>query len=968
MLPTNCLRRHLSRARTQRPPQQPVCRTPTQKAAQKSGQKRPFKGPLKHHSTAPKNASRSNKKAPKALKKPLKTSLYGAADVPHASYPSIASYLSFFSRYADHTKNLGMHTFTTILHRTSDTQHPLVMLTSGDGNKYLFGKIAEGLQRVLNENRVRLSRLRSVFLTGTIDSWSHIGGLPGLFLTISDATKNNIDVFSASSRLMSYVIATWRYFVFRKGVELRTHQADGIIADKNVICFPIKVAAKNQDPAPLSETVLRQITKLVSLMFPRDTSIINSLDPQSYKSDPSETEIQTHVALPPSSSLFSAKSQESLSLLVRFLPLRGKFDPVRAKELGIKPGADFSKLTQGTSVQNADGIWVRPEQVLGKSVSLKKVLILDIPSNEYTQNTLLKNEFFDKNADLGDEDIGLVYHFLGEDVVFDLPEYLEFLQKFPSDCQHVISHPKLADDTLVFRTFAITLLKLKCLQNDSFNLPHFEPHSPLDETTPFVAKLQLMQNFQVDMKGISRDDSLIMNDTWSSLYDEHIRASQLENVMKEDVISSEPIPLGLVENLTLKDQVQVVTLGTGSALPAIHRNVISTLVRVPQRQLNGEASFRLVLLDAGENTLGTMRRNFGHNGLEQLTTVFKELSLIHLSHLHADHHLGIISILNKWFEVNRGTEKIYLVVPWQYNNFVTEWYNLEGRTSSSIDLARIVYLSCEEFMLERKAEFKQVSIDEFESKFDRQETERNVRAPLAPRNTSLIQQLYNDLGINSIQTVRAIHCYWAYSISIDFQLDEKESFKVSYSGDTRPNPRFAVCGHGSDLLIHESSLDNGLIEEAISKKHSTMIEAIAVGQLMDCPKVILTHFSTRYSDKANVVANTTELARLAANLTEYMNEYVSKENIFTFDTGKPKRALGDMETCFAFDMMTVRYKTLGHQRTNFEMITEMVEARSEETEADRTKRERGLAKQEEKREAKREQRLAFRKKRRKSAE
>lgn len=59
----------------------------------------------------------------------------------------------------------------------------------------------------------------------------------------------------------------------------------------------------------------------------------------------------------------------------------------------------------------------------------------------------------------------------------------------------------------------------------------------------------------------------------------------------------------------------------------------------------------------GENTLGTMMRNFGHNNKEQLIKIFEELSLIHLSHLHADHHLGIISIINKWFEINIDSEK-----------------------------------------------------------------------------------------------------------------------------------------------------------------------------------------------------------------------------------------------------------------------------------------------------------------------
>ena len=44
-----------------------------------------------------------------------------------------------------------------------------------------------------------------------------------------------------------------------------------------------------------------------------------------------------------------------------------------------------------------------------------------------------------------------------------------------------------------------------------------------------------------------------------------------------------------------------------------------------------------------------------------------------------------------------------------------------------------------------------------------------------------------------------------------------------------------------------------LIEEAIAKKHSTMIEAVAVSKLMNCPKLILTHFSSRYGISNNCV-------------------------------------------------------------------------------------------------------------------
>ena len=48
-------------------------------------------------------------------------------------------------------------------------------------------------------------------------------------------------------------------------------------------------------------------------------------------------------------------------------------------------------------------------------------------------------------------------------------------------------------------------------------------------------------------------------------------------------------------------------------------------------------------------------------------------------------------------------------------------------------------------------------------------------------------------------------------------------------------------------------MDGNWIEEAIAKKHSTMIEAVAVSKLMNCPKLILTHFSSRYGISNNCV-------------------------------------------------------------------------------------------------------------------
>lgn len=528
----------------------------------------------------------------------------GAHSIDPRFFKSIKSYLDFFEKYIDFAKyTTAMFTVTTISHKTSDSRHPLVMLTNREGYRYLFGKIPEGSQRILNENRFRLGKLKSIFLSGTISSWSEIGGLPGLFLTISDSTKKSIDIFTNSGKITSFIVATWRYFVFRKGVELKINDSNehDIIADSNLIVKPIKIESNkttsiNED---VSNRLHQQLKKLISLMFPMDTTKVNDPDPTSYKSDPSETEIQTHVKLPNPFNLLPTYQQPSLNYLVRFLPIRGKFDPIKAKSLGIKPGIDFRKLTQGHSIVNEQGETVHPHQVIEESKLFLKLLIVDIPNASYLSNTLNCEEWFRSNENIGEEDIGIVYHFLGDDIDFNQPEYLDFIKKFPDNCKHVISHSKLSDDTLIFKTSAINVLKLKCLQKDHFNLPYIESYNPLQsDSADSIHKLQQLQQFHIETSSIKSDDSLISEDTWSSLYDSNILPLDIKNINKTDILESEPISLAQIPG-SMKDQVQVVTLGTGSALPSIHRNVISTLVRIPYID-NNTVKFRTIMLDGGE--------------------------------------------------------------------------------------------------------------------------------------------------------------------------------------------------------------------------------------------------------------------------------------------------------------------------------------------------------------------------------
>lgn len=89
--------------------------------------------------------------------------------------------------------------------------------------------------------------------------------------------------------------------------------------------------------------------------------------------------------------------------------------------------------------------------------------------------------------------------------------------------------------------------------------------------------------------------------------------------------------------------ITVTTLGTGSAIPSKYRNVSATHLDIPG--LGG------ILLDCGEGSLGQLRRRFGPEGTRR---VLEELRMIYISHMHADHHLGLQAILREKMRVGQS--------------------------------------------------------------------------------------------------------------------------------------------------------------------------------------------------------------------------------------------------------------------------------------------------------------------------
>lgn len=229
---------------------------------------------------------------------------------------------------------------------------------------------------------------------------------------------------------------------------------------------------------------------------------------------------------------------------------------------------------------------------------------------------------------------------------------------------------------------------------------------------------------------------------------------------------------------------------------------------------------RSVLFDCGEGTLATMKRVFPPKEFAQ---VLHNLGLIYISHLHADHHLGLVGLLKEYINLQESLppdsrKPVFIIAPFRLIASIYEYSQLED-------------LKLDEYLIPFHA-------TDLIPEYLRSVNNQNPRLA----DPGLLTGLYNTLSLESIETCYVTHCQAAYGIAIT----DKSGFKVVYSGDTRPCPELIEIGRDATLLIHEATFGDQELDAALEKMHSTTSEAIDIGRRMNAKNVFLTHFSQRH--------------------------------------------------------------------------------------------------------------------------
>ncbi|KAI7866708.1 beta-lactamase-like protein [Spinellus fusiger] len=751
----------------------------------------------------------------------------------------------------------------------SSSEGPPMLIINYDKERYMFN-CSEGTQRLCVEQKVRLTKLKHIFLTRT--QWQTMGGVPGMLLTLTDIGSRSIDIHGG--RNTNHAIAAMRHFLYRTQAIVNVYDKEtsaDVFDDGNLRVIPVCTLPTHAQGAgeavvgqkrawhqegesnaldimeeAQSITRERWISENGQWISNRDMEALSDKDKMDYRrfvisqmfsmqgSSPAPGHTleadcaprsnhplaENKTGAPPNTPTRNFRQREHLwsglpsttpypvtvSYICHGPAIPGKFKKQAAMALGIKPGPLYGKLQKGISVTLEDGRVIHQEQVCDPTKPGHIFMVVDCPDVDYIDPLTASPQFEAYQKEKGTHTPNTIVHLLGDEVLADA-RYRAWMNTFPDETEHIISTKLLSPQTVLYKRHALSQWKLSQLNTSIFPIPKYNnsPQLVLDTFSDLPPRtIPLVNDSICHLEPRTGTDpnapkSYIFDPTNTA--DPDIQSfdadGECRQIIEKAVQEAEKVPLESFPG----DDLEVITLGTGSAIPSKYRNVSATLVKIPD---TGS-----LLLDAGEGTYGQILRLFGQ---DQLAQELGAIKTIFISHLHADHHLGVIQLLTQWYKLNKDTQNTLTVIaPRYFYGWLKEYSEVEAFGFQR----EVVFINIEEILLKKTPN------------------------AFIERRFSKAKQ---SLGLSNLQPVEVIHCLHAYGLSVE----HTSGWKLAYSGDTRPCSKLIAEGMNATLLVHEASFEDDMVEEAKAKKHTTTGEAVEVGNRMNARFTLLNHFSQRY--------------------------------------------------------------------------------------------------------------------------
>ena len=266
----------------------------------------------------------------------------------------------------------------------------------------------------------------------------------------------------------------------------------------------------------------------------------------------------------------------------------------------------------------------------------------------------------------------------------------------------------------------------------------------------------------------------------------------------------------------------VVFLGTGGSVPSARRNTAAVLVR-----RGGDR----ILFDCGEGTQRQMQRSVG---LIPVDDIF-------ITHLHADHYLGLPGLI-KSYEMQDRVEPLAIYGPPGLVALFDSLARIVGRPRYPIELVELNRgetverdgYAIEPFDVEHRIVANGYALFEHPrpGRFD-PERARSLGVESGPAFGAL-QRGEEVAGADG--PVRPDQVMGA----------DRPGRKIVITGDTAPCEATKIAAHQAELLIHDASFSDAEAERADETGHSTALQAAELAAEAEVRMLALVHISSRH--------------------------------------------------------------------------------------------------------------------------
>ena len=272
---------------------------------------------------------------------------------------------------------------------------------------------------------------------------------------------------------------------------------------------------------------------------------------------------------------------------------------------------------------------------------------------------------------------------------------------------------------------------------------------------------------------------------------------------------------------------ELIFLGTTGAVPTLERShACVCLVR------DGE----ILMFDAGEGAqISYLKSNLGWN---------KKMKIF-VTHLHGDHCIGILGLLQTMTLRNR-TEPIEIYGPKGIEEFIAANTKIMNFGLSFPVL--ITQVSEGTVVSEEKYEVRTCEAEHSVPTFSFLLEEKEKPGTFYPEKAISIGipkgELWHKLqqGEEVVVDGKSIKPSEVVGPNVPGK-------KIGISGDTRPTKKLEAFFKNCDYLVFDSTFLDELKENAILTCHSTAKEAATFAKNTNVSNLILTHFSARYKDE-----------------------------------------------------------------------------------------------------------------------